>query len=110
MLYSIQIGNNTYVDWCDDKWYGTVTTPVHKFTMDEVKQIVQYLKTHFKYNVIISNTENEYYYSFGEETIKKPVFKIVEHPVITDDIDNDDEQVDAFIQKDTSVLDDVSFE
>lgn len=92
MLYSIQIGNNTYIDWCDDKWYGTVTTPVHKFTMDEAKQIVQYLKTHFKYNVIISNTENEYYYSFGKETPVKPKYIIKNHPKYInteDDVDDD---------------------
>ena len=26
-LYAIQVGNNTYIDWCDDNWYGVETFP-----------------------------------------------------------------------------------
>lgn len=110
-LYTIQVGKNTYVDWCDNNWYGGVNYPVHKFTLEEAKDIVQKMVQHFKYKAIITNNEENYYYEFGNEVKTKPEFREVVHPVIIDDddIENNDINTVKFNKTKTSVLDCVQF-
>ena len=58
-LYAIQVGNNTYIDWCDNNWYGVETFPLYKFTKEEVLTIIKQLQSHFKYKAIVTNQNNE---------------------------------------------------
>lgn len=90
-MYSIQIGNNTYVDWCDDKWYGTTTFPVKKFTKNEVLTIVQQLQNHFKYKVIAQSDTETLNFSFGKAVEQTPTFKVTKYQTI-----NQDENEDTF--------------
>jgi hypothetical protein len=71
-LYSIQIGENTYIDWCDKNWYGTITFPVAKFTREEAQKIVQQLIKHFRYYVTITNNTETIKYEFGKEITYLP--------------------------------------
>lgn len=74
-LYSIQIGKNTYIDWCDKNWYGTITFPVAKFTREEALTIVKQLSKHFRYYVTISNNAETIKYEFGKEITYIPTPK-----------------------------------
>lgn len=87
-LYAIQVGNNTYIDWCDDNWYGVETFPLYKFTKEEVLTIIKQLQSHFKYKVIASNQNNEQlFFEFGKE-VKFPLkFKtVVYHSIEEEEI------------------------
>lgn len=85
-LYAIQVGNNTYIDWCDDNWYGVETLPLYKFTKEEVLTIIKQLKSHFKYKVIASNQNNEQlFFEFGKEVKYPPKFKTVLYHSIDED-------------------------
>lgn len=87
-LYAIQVGNNTYIDWCDDNWYGVETLPLHKFTKEEVLTIIKQLQSHFKYKVIASNQNNEQlFFEFGKEVKFPPKFKtVVYHSIEEEEI------------------------
>lgn len=87
-LYSIQIGNNTYIDWCDNNWYGVETIPLYKFTKEEVLTIIKQLQSHFKYKVIVSNQNNEQlFFEFGKEVNFPPKFKtVVYHSIDEEEI------------------------
>ena len=87
-LYAIQVGNNTYIDWCDDNWYGVETLPLYKFTKEEVLTIIKQLQSHFKYKVIASNQNNEQlFFEFGKEVKLPPKFKtVVYHSIEEEEI------------------------
>mgnify|MGYP003437298484 FL=1 len=87
-LYAIQVGNNTYIDWCDDNWYGVETFPLYKFTKEEVLTIIKQLQSHFKYKVIASNQNNEQlFFEFGKEVKLLPKFKtVVYHSIEEEEI------------------------
>jgi hypothetical protein len=87
-LYAIQVGNNTYIDWCDNNWYGVETFPLYKFTKEEVLTIIKQLQSHFKYKVIASNQNNEQlFFEFGKEVKFPPKFKtVVYHSIEEEEI------------------------
>ena len=87
-LYAIKVGNNTYIDWCDDNWYGVETLPLYKFTKEEVLTIIKQLQSHFKYKVIASNQNNEQlFFEFGKEVKFPPKFKtVVYHSIEEEEI------------------------
>jgi hypothetical protein len=87
-LYAIQVGNNTYIDWCDDNWYGVETFPLYKFTKEEVLTIIKQLQSHFKYKVIASNQNNEQlFFEFGKEVKYPSKFKtVVYHSIEEEEI------------------------
>lgn len=87
-LYAIQVGSNTYIDWCDDNWYGVETFPLYKFTKEEVLTIIKQLQSHFKYKVIASNQNNEQlFFEFGKEVKFHPKFKtVVYHSIEEEEI------------------------
>lgn len=87
-LYAIQVGNNTYIDWCDNNWYGVETFPLYKFTKEEVLIIIKQLQSHFKYKVIASNQNNEQlFFEFGKEVKFPPKFKtVVYHSIEEEEI------------------------
>lgn len=85
-LYAIQVGNNTYLDWCDNNWYGVETFPLYKFTKEEVLTIIKQLQSHFKYKVIASNQNNEQlFFEFGKEVKLPPKFKTVVYHFIEEE-------------------------
>lgn len=87
-LYAIQVGNNTYIDWCDNNWYGVESAPLYKFTKEEVLTIIKQLQSHFKYKVIVTNQNNEQlFFEFGKEVQKQPTFKQIQYVSIADDDD-----------------------
>lgn len=87
-LYTIQIGNNIYIDWCDDNWYGVEMFPLYKFTKEEVLTIIKQLQSHFQYKVIASNQNNEQlFFEFGKEVKYPPKFKtVVYHSIDEEEI------------------------
>lgn len=91
-LYSIQIGKNTYIDWCDKNWYGTITFPVAKFTREEALTIVKQLSKHFRYYVTISNNKETIKYEFCREITYTPTQK--KHTTQQDNTDTHDDVFD----------------
>lgn len=87
-LYAIQVGNKTYIDWCDNNWYGVETFPLYKFTKEEVLTIIKQLQSHFKYKVIASNQNDEQlFFEFGKEVKSPPKFKtVVYHSIEEEEI------------------------
>ena len=38
-MYTIKF-RNRYLDWCDDRWYGTKKDPMFKFTLAECNFVI----------------------------------------------------------------------
>lgn len=49
-MYTIKF-RDRYLDWCDDRWYGTKKDPMFKFTLEECNKIASMLKNHYVYNI-----------------------------------------------------------
>ncbi len=95
-LFAIQIGNKTFLDWCDEKWYGSETLPLHKFTREQIPTIVKQLQSHFKYKVIAFNNNEKLFYEFGKEVNHEPTFRTVVYKTIDDDDNEPEVEPDIF--------------
>lgn len=55
-LYSIKVnGSGRYITYCDDCWYETSEAEFPYFTKEQAEKIRKQLKSHYVYNVTISN-------------------------------------------------------
>ena len=57
-MYTIKF-RNRYLDWCDDRWYGTKKEPMFKFTLAECNDMADMLKNHYVYNLEYISSDGE---------------------------------------------------
>jgi hypothetical protein len=57
--YIVQIerknnGGVRYIDWCNNRWYGTTATkPLPSYTMEQAEKIAEQLASHYVYKIDI---------------------------------------------------------
>ena len=56
--YIVQIehknGGVRYIDWCNNRWYGTTATkPLPSYTMEQAEEVAKQLESHYVYKVDI---------------------------------------------------------
>ena len=55
-LYSVRINRTgKYVKYCDDCWYETIDEELRVFSKDRAEQVVKQMRSHYVYDVTISN-------------------------------------------------------
>lgn len=42
-----------FIDWCNDRWYGTTVEPVTSFTAEEVMAAKEMLDGHYVYDITV---------------------------------------------------------
>lgn len=57
-MYTIKF-RNRYLDWCNDRWYGTKEEPMFKFTLSECNDMAAMLKNHYVYNLELISSDGE---------------------------------------------------
>ena len=50
-FYAIQFPSGRYVEWIDEHWYGTNSSPFYGFTTSTLEKVKSWLKSHFIYQV-----------------------------------------------------------
>ena len=55
-LYSVRINRTgKYVKYCDDCWYETIDEELRVFSKDRAEQVAKQMRSHYVYDVTISN-------------------------------------------------------
>lgn len=58
MYYAVRIARTgRYVNWCDERWYGTCPDGTPKYTHDEAVAIADQMKHHYVYDLYIVGSD-----------------------------------------------------
>ena len=72
-LYSIRINaTGRYVKYCDEHWYETVGTPLSVFTKQQAQDVAKQMRSHYVYDVTISNGTESFTVGLKDGFAKKP--------------------------------------
>ena len=72
-LYSVRINRTgKYVKYCDDCWYETIDEELRVFSKDRAEQVVKQMRSHYVYDVTISNGTDTVRYDLKSGFIRKP--------------------------------------
>lgn len=77
-LYSVRINKTgKYVKYCDDCWYEVIDEELRVFSKDRAEQIVKQMRSHYVYDVTISDGTDTVRYDlqsgFTRKAKKAPV-------------------------------------
>lgn len=62
-LYSIKnVKTNRYIIHCDENWYEATENEVRLFTKEQAEAIAKQMRSHYVYNIVISNGTETYEY------------------------------------------------
>ena len=72
-LYSVRINKTgKYVKYCDDCWYEVIGEELRLFTKERAEEIVKQMRSHYVYDVTISNGTDTVRYDLKSGFIRKP--------------------------------------